>query len=681
MKKPLLFKSIALNIFMLLGIGILNAQVIITQYYEGAGNDKYIEITNIGNASVDLSTYYIARWSGTDSPADADAYVNGDALSGSIASGETQVYMNSSAENPAYAVTNATGTTTATYFNGDDPVALLEGGNTWGDRVDCIYGSITNGKWGDERSFVRKTGITAGNTAMSVLDGSGEWTEVTLDAVAAASSTDGEYLGYYDSGIVTPTGVDVTFNVDMNGVAGFTAGDDLVYIAGDIAGGWAEPGSDAAYEMTDPDLDGIYSITLTKDPAGDIAYKYFINAGWDNGEWSGGDNRTASISEATTLDDVFGKYVYNVAIATAPFYAGDDVTITWSSYGIDDVRIEGIRKDDNNPEWIDLIETTTNDGTEAFNIPADSYGSSFQIRISDVNTAAAIGYSDEFEIIGTPSISDIQSSTTDGDASDYAGSKVSVSGFVTAISGSNFWIQEADAATKGSDYPAWSGIFAYDATTAAALALGDEVSLEATVTEYSNATELKDVTAFTVVSQGNTILPTAIAAFDAIEPFESVLITIQNAEVTSDPNNYGEFTINDGTADYVVDDKIFAYTPTIGDVLDITGVTTYSYGAFKLLPRDADDIVVVSTTGLDDLSATAMSIYPNPSHGKFYVQLGDAYQANTKVEVFNVVGMKVFETYTSNFKSEIDLSGMKQGVYYVRVDDGNSILTQKIMKQ
>jgi hypothetical protein len=680
MKKTLLFKSFALSLFMLLGMGILNAQVIITQYYEGASNDKYVEITNIGNASVDLSTYYLARWSGTDSPADADTYANGGALSGSIAPGETQVYMNSGAANPAYAVTNATGTTTATYFNGDDPVALLEGGNTWGDRVDCIYGSIANGKWGDERSFVRKTGVTAGNTAMSVLDGSGEWTEVTLDAVAAAGPTDGEYLGYYDSGVVTPTGFDVTFNVDMNGVAGFTPGDDLVYIAGDIAGGWAVPGSDDTYEMTDPDSDGIYSVTLTKDPAGDIEYKYFINGGWDNGEWTGGDNRKASISEATTLDDVFGKYVYNVAIATAPFYAGDDVVISWSSYGIADVRIEGIRNNDPVNGWIDLIASTTNDGSEPFSIPADSYGATFQIRISDVTKAAAVGYSDEFEIIGKPSIYDIQSSTSDGDASEYVGSKVSVSGIVTAIAGSNFWIQEPDA-TKGSDYPAWSGIFAYDATTAAALALGDEINIEATVAEYSNATELKDVTKLTVLSQGNAMMPASIAAADALEPFESVLITIQNAEVTSDPNNYGEFTINDGTGDYVVDDKIFAYTPTIGDVLDITGVTTYSYGAYKLLPRDANDIVVVSTTGLDDLSATAVSIYPNPSHGKFYVQLGDAYQANTKVEVFNVVGMKVFETYTSNFKSEIDLSGMKQGVYYVRVDDGNSILTQKIMKQ
>jgi DNA/RNA endonuclease YhcR with UshA esterase domain len=679
MKKTLLFKSIALSLFMLFSIGILNAQVIITQYYEGAGNDKYVEITNIGTTSVDLSTYYIARWSGTDSPADADSYANGGVLSGSIASGETQIYMNSSAANPAYAVSASAGTTTATYFNGDDPVALLEGGETWGDRVDCIYGSISDGKWGDERSFVRKTGTTVGNTGMSVLDGTGEWTEVTLEVVADAGTTDGEYLGYYDSGITPATGFDVTFNVDMNNVTSFVAGTDVVYIAGDIASDWAEPGSNAAYEMTDSDSDGIYTITLTKDPAGDIAYKFYINAGWGGGEWDGDPNRSASISEETTLDAVFGYYIYDIEQATAPFYAGDEVTITWSAKGSSDVKVEVWIPE--NAAWDVLFATTTNDGTEPFTIPADAWHSDeYRLRVSDATIATAFGLGEEFEIIAMPTIFEVQSNTSDGDLSNYDGQKVVISGVVTAVAGSNFWIQMAPAG-KDSQYPEWSGIFGYDGTVAGAVVIGDDVTMEATIDEYYNATEIVNVTSHTINSQGNTISPVAVTADAALESYESTLITIMGAEVTSDPDSNGEFTVNDGTADYIVDDKIFEYSPTIGEVLDITGVTTFSYGAFKLLPRSADDVTVASGVGFDDLSSTAMSVYPNPSNGKFYLQMGDAFEANAKIEVFNVVGMKVFETISNDFKTEIDLSDMKQGVYYVRVDDGANILTQKVMKQ
>jgi len=168
--------------------------VIISQYYEGAGNDKYIEITNAGNIDVDLNTYYLGRFSNTDSPLDAAIYSNGSALSGTIAAGQTLVYKNASAVNPSYAVNNSIASTTATYFNGNDPIALMNGGNTWGNRVDCIYAS---GTWGAERSFYRKADIMSGNRFISVLDGTGEWTEVSLAIVASASSAVSENLGVH----------------------------------------------------------------------------------------------------------------------------------------------------------------------------------------------------------------------------------------------------------------------------------------------------------------------------------------------------------------------------------------------------------------------------------------------------------------------------------------------------
>ena len=188
-----------------------SSDVIISQYYEGASNDKFIEITNLGSESVDLSTYYLGRFSNTFSPADNSVYNDGNALSGSIAADQTLVYKNASAVNPTYAVTNSVASTTATYFNGDDPVALMNGGNTWANRIDVIY---AEGSWGAERSFYRKASVTTGNKNMSVLDGSGEWTQVSLAEVASANSTDSEYLGTHVSGTVSA--VDDLLNPEIN---------------------------------------------------------------------------------------------------------------------------------------------------------------------------------------------------------------------------------------------------------------------------------------------------------------------------------------------------------------------------------------------------------------------------------------------------------------------------------
>lgn len=169
--------------------------VIITQYYESPeGSDKLLEITNIGEESVDLSNYHFGRWSTTGSP--SGVYDDGNALSGTMAAGETKVYKHASAEVPSYAVSAAI-STTACYINGDDPVALMRNGNTWTDRVDCIYQSTISPRWGEHTSFYRKASVTGGNINESVLDGTGQWVEVTIAEVDNANSNHPAYLGFH----------------------------------------------------------------------------------------------------------------------------------------------------------------------------------------------------------------------------------------------------------------------------------------------------------------------------------------------------------------------------------------------------------------------------------------------------------------------------------------------------
>ena len=123
-------------------------------------------------------------------------YTSGDALSGTINAGQTLIYENASAANPEYAHSSPYATTTATYYNGNDPVALLRYGTTWDDRVDCIYASIAgNSYWGAEKGFFRNPDILAGNKNMSVLDGTGEWTEISIEQADNAINGTSEYLG------------------------------------------------------------------------------------------------------------------------------------------------------------------------------------------------------------------------------------------------------------------------------------------------------------------------------------------------------------------------------------------------------------------------------------------------------------------------------------------------------
>ncbi len=98
----------------------------------------------------------------------------------------------------------------------------------------------------------------------------------------------------------------VTFNVHMHAAEGFDPETDVVYITGSLLG-WAAPGDDHDNQvMTVSDDDPmVYTTTMTLEQ-GTYEYKYFLNAGWDGGEWAGGDNRPLVLDEAKTLEDVFG---------------------------------------------------------------------------------------------------------------------------------------------------------------------------------------------------------------------------------------------------------------------------------------------------------------------------------------------------------------------------------------
>ncbi|HRX69019.1 MAG TPA: SBBP repeat-containing protein, partial [Tenuifilaceae bacterium] len=76
----------------------------------------------------------------------------------------------------------------------------------------------------------------------------------------------------------------VTFNVDMTNASGFNPAEDVVYITGSMFG-WAEPGANPDNQtMTRVEESMIWTKTIEV-AQGNYEYKYFLNAGWENGEW------------------------------------------------------------------------------------------------------------------------------------------------------------------------------------------------------------------------------------------------------------------------------------------------------------------------------------------------------------------------------------------------------------
>ncbi|KUJ60711.1 endonuclease I [Flavobacteriaceae bacterium CRH] len=193
------------------GTGGSATDLLFSEYIEGSGNNKALEIANNTGSSVSLSAYTIKKQTNG-----AGAWSTGLALSGTLTTGSKYVVVNSSISSTCFSTSAANISTTATEltFNGNDAVGLFKNGVLI-DIIGTFSGGTAN--FAVDVTLRRKSTVTSPTTTFNL---SSQWDSYTTDtcnnlASKMAKPVEEEIVAESDEIIIYPNPSDGNFNIGL----------------------------------------------------------------------------------------------------------------------------------------------------------------------------------------------------------------------------------------------------------------------------------------------------------------------------------------------------------------------------------------------------------------------------------------------------------------------------------
>jgi len=87
------------------------------------------------------------------------------------------------------------------------------------------------------------------------------------------------------------------------------------------------------------------------------------------------------------------------------------------------------------------------------------------------------------------------------------------------------------------------------------------------------------------------------------------------------------------------------------------------------------------STAIEEISGNlSLTVIPNPSNGNFIVENHKKYQS-MRLNICNIMGEKIYQSEITNAKSEINISGQPNGIYFLTLSNSQTLVTWKIVIQ
>jgi hypothetical protein len=140
------------------------------------------------------------------------------------------------------------------------------------------------------------------------------------------------------------------------------------------------------------------------------------------------------------------------------------------------------------------------------------------------------------------------------------------------------------------------------------------------------------------------------------------------------------------TASLGVDE--FCFVSVLDSMESLSGIMSYSFGNFKLLPRNNDDVAGYAGAncpdGVSDTTTTHVGlpqpeqfrVYPNPVQNELTVAHEVAAPQGLRIQLLDLTGRPVLRmrSLPQSARSTLSVSGLSAGLYLLRVSHGTELL-------
>jgi hypothetical protein len=97
-------------------------------------------------------------------------------------------------------------------------------------------------------------------------------------------------------------------------------------------------------------------------------------------------------------------------------------------------------------------------------------------------------------------------------------------------------------------------------------------------------------------------------------------------------------------------------------------------------PSDPLTITVFDCyVGMEDLSASAVNIYPNPASNYFNITVDETIKTGMEVRIYNALGILVHASSMETSSMKVNTSKFTDGLYMVKLkSDGKTVKTSRL---